>query len=49
MNELGFIDWVLILTVPVLILIWGIVTIKINNDTVRHLNDLYKSSRNFYL
>jgi hypothetical protein len=43
------VDWIAILTIPVALLIWVIGNIKINNDSMRDLNELYKSDRSLYL
>ena len=43
------VDLVAIFTIPVAFLVWLIGNIKINNDAVRRIDDLYKSGRDLYL
>lgn len=49
MTPLDLVDWIAILTVPVALLVWLIGNIKITNDSMRYMNELYKSDRSIYL
>lgn len=49
MNIDVIVDWIAILTVPVALLIWLIGNVKITHDSMRRMDELYKSDRSIYL
>ena len=49
MTPLDIVDWIAILAIPVALLVWLFGNIKITNDSMRNMNELYKTDRSFYL
>jgi len=43
MDTLVIVDWIAILTVPVALLIWCVGNVIITNQSIKRLNEIYKS------